>query len=131
MNFNFFLKKIAIFSFFLVDFEILWKNHFFSKKFNFSSIFVSWHRNEFYFKFYNFFFQWKLRSHSLHCQKSFGKRANILARFKLQRYAYEQKIRFSPSNPKNGAFQLALSRNTILTSESKRTSHFWSRTTLV
>ena len=55
MNFHFFKKKIAIFSFFLVDFEILWKTHFFFKKFNFSSIFNSWHRNEFYFKFYNFF----------------------------------------------------------------------------
>ena len=47
-----------------------------------------------------------------------------LARFELQRYAHEQKIRFSLSNPKNGAFQLALSRNAILTSESKRTPHF-------
>ena len=56
MNFHIFLKKIAIFSFFLVDFEILWKSQFFLKKFHFSAIFNFWHRNKFCFKFYNFFF---------------------------------------------------------------------------
>ena len=49
------MKKIAIFCFFLVDFQI-WSNFdFFSKKFIFSSIFIFWHRNKFCFKFYNFF----------------------------------------------------------------------------
>ena len=49
------MKKIAIFCFFLVDFQI-WSNFdFFSKKFIFSSIFIFSHRNKFCFKFYNFF----------------------------------------------------------------------------
>ena len=131
IKFNFFLKKMSIFWHFLADFQISSKIDFFSKKFVFSSIFIFSPRNEFCFKIYNFFFQWKLTSHTLWFEKPIGKRANILARLKLQIYTCEQKIHFLLSKSKIGAFQLALSRNAISTTESKRTPHFWSRTTLV
>ena len=131
IKFNFFLKKMSIFWHFLADFQISSKIDFFSKKFVFSSIFIFSPRNEFCFKIYNFFFQRKLTSHTLWFEKPIGKRANILARLKLQIYTCEQKIHFLLSKSKIGAFQLALSRNAISTTESKRTPHFWSRTTLV
>ena len=131
IKFNFFLKKMSIFWHFLADFQISSKIDFFSKKFVFSSIFIFSPRNEFCFKIYNFFFQWKLTSHTLWLEKPLGNRANILARLKLQIYTCEQKIHFLLSKSKIGAFQLALSRNAISTTESKRTPHFWSRTTLV
>ena len=131
IKFNFFLKKMSIFWHFLADFQISSRIDFFSKKFVFSSIFIFSPRNEFCFKIYNFFFQWNLKSHTLRFEKPLGKRANILARLKVQIYTCELKIHFLLSKSKIGAFQLALSRNAISTSESKRTPHFWSTTNLV
>ena len=56
MEFQFFWKKSRFFHFFFWwILKFCEKLTFFFKKFNFSSIFISWHRNEFYFKFYNFF----------------------------------------------------------------------------
>ena len=119
-----FLTFFGGFSNFIQNWFFFRKNSFFLQ-FSFSRLETSFASK------FIIFFQWKLTSHTLWFEKPIGKRANILARLKLQIYTCEQKIHFLLSKSKIGAFQLALSRNAISTTESKRTPHFWSRTTLV
>ena len=128
---SFFQKKQLLLElFFSWDFQNLKKLDFFLKKRKiFKTSFLSFSMS--FGLMTLIFFQWKLRLHTFQWWEVYIAQTNKSSHLKLQSAFEKWEKTFLSTGSKIVAFKLQMCPNSILRSEMKLTTHFWSRTFLI